>query len=184
MKCPVCKMQDLTPTELEESLIAYNCANCGGDWVRDSQYKEWRAKHGVDLPEKHVSEREKIQIANVELARLCPDCRRILIKYKVGRDINFTLDRCGGCGGVWLDKDEWATLKERNLHDNLYDFFTEPWQSEVRREEARKNMEFISKSRFGEEDYERIKDFKDWLDKHTMRSEILAFLSDTDPFDA
>lgn len=184
MKCPVCKMHDLTITELEENLIAHNCAQCGGEWLRDSQYKEWRAKHGVDLPEKHVSERDTIKMADVELARLCPDCRRILVKYKVGRDINFTLDRCGGCGGVWFDKDEWNTLKERNLHDNLYEFFTEPWQSEVRREEERRNMEFIFKSKFGEEDFKRLKDFKQWMDKHEMKNEILAFVNDPNPFDA
>lgn len=182
MKCPVCKMYDIVPVELETSLAAFNCSHCGGNWLRDGEYKGWRVNQGEDLPEKsHAG--TAIQLTSVELARLCPDCRRILVKYKVGHDVNFTVDRCGGCGGVWLDKDEWATLKERNLHDNLNDFFTEPWQSEVRRDEARKNMEAIYKYKFGDEDYERVKAFKAWLDKHEKRNEILAFVNDTNPLD-
>jgi len=183
MKCPACKMYDIIPTELETNLMAFACLQCSGSWIRDQDYRTWRTTRGEDLPEKPASNGTEIQIANIEVARLCPDCRRILIKYKVGRDVNFTVDRCGGCGGVWLDKDEWHTLKERNLHDNLYDFFTEGWQSDVRREEARKNMELIYKLRFGEEAYEKIKHFKEWLDKQSKRNEVLAYLSDTNPLD-
>lgn len=183
MKCPACKMYDITAVELETHLASFTCSHCGGNWIRDVEYKEWRKNHGEDLPVKPGNDKA-IQFTSVELARLCPDCNRILVKYKVGHDVNFTVDRCGGCGGVWLDKNEWATLKERNLHDNLYEFFTEPWQSVVRREEARRNMEFIYKNKFGEEDYERIKDFKLWMDKHPLRNQILAFVTDGNPLDA
>lgn len=182
MKCPACKMYDITATELETSLASFNCSHCGGNWIRDAEYKEWRKNHGEDLPVKPTNEKA-IQFTSVELARLCPDCNRILVKYKVGHDVNFTVDRCGGCGGVWLDKDEWTILKERNLHDNLYEFFTEPWQSEVRREEARRNMEFIYNNKFGEEDYERVKNFKEWMDEHPLRNQILAFVTDDSPLD-
>jgi Zn-finger nucleic acid-binding protein len=175
-------MYDLMATKLETDLSAFACSHCDGAWVRDVDYRTWRTAHGEDLPEK-TGEPTSIQIAQFEVARLCPDCKRILIKYKIGHDVNFMVDRCGGCGGVWLDKDEWVTLKDRNLHDNLNDFFTEPWQSEVRRDEVRRNMEFIYKTKFGDEDYERMKSFKMWMDKHSMRHEILAFVSDANPLD-
>jgi Zn-finger nucleic acid-binding protein len=183
MNCPVCKTVSLATAELESDLVAFTCRQCGGDWVRDSLYRSWREKQGEDLPEK-PGDGATIQLTNVEFARLCPDCNRILVKYKVGRDVNFTVDRCGGCGGVWLDKDEWTTLKERNLHDNLYDFFTESWQSEVRREETRKKLEAIYEQKFGAEAYAEIKRFKAWMDEQPSKTEIVAFLNDANPLGA
>lgn len=61
MKCPACKMYDLTPTELETNLTAFTCSHCNGNWIRDVDYKMWRTAHGEDLPEK-TGETTSIQI--------------------------------------------------------------------------------------------------------------------------
>lgn len=40
------------------------------------------------------------------LLRVADNPPRILIKYEVGRDLNFTLEQCGHCHGIWFDKNQ------------------------------------------------------------------------------
>jgi Zn-finger nucleic acid-binding protein len=82
-------------------------------------------------------------------AKLCPECGRILIKYGVGHGMNFTLDQCGHCLGIWFDKNEWVSLKQRNLHDEVHKVFTASWQTQARKEERKRNLERIYLNRFG-----------------------------------
>ena len=52
------------------------------------------------------------EVKDVQGAKICPECGRILLKYKVGHGLDFFVDHCSGCGGIWLDKNEWNALKE------------------------------------------------------------------------
>lgn len=181
MNCPVCKYNSLKITEIEPNLFSEVCEKCSGKWISSKNYHNWLESKGEILPEipaEHDSERT---IPQFELARLCPVDRRILIKYKIGHNIPFTIDRCGNCAGVWLDKDEWETLKSRNLHDELNIVFTDPWQEQVQRDEMRKNLGKIYEDKFGADDYRKIRDFKIWLDSHEKQGEILAYLKDPNP---
>ena len=61
--------------------------------------------------------------------------------------------------------------------------FTAFWQKEAQRELRKKRMEEIYITRFGTEDYTEIKRIRWWLDTKTNREELLAFLTDREPFD-
>ena len=115
MNCPICKYDGLKTTEIEANLFAEVCAKCAGKWISSKNYYSWLESHGSNLPEIPADRDAEMTIPQFELARLCPADRRILIKYKVGHNIPFTVDRCGNCAGIWLDKNEWETLKSRNL---------------------------------------------------------------------
>jgi Zn-finger nucleic acid-binding protein len=181
MNCPVCKADSLNTREIEPNLFAEVCRNCNGKWISSDNYEKWLNQLGETLPELPVTEDSGMTIPEFELARLCPKDRRILIKYKVGRNLPFKIDRCSNCAGVWLDDKEWIALKERNLHDELNKVFTDHWQEEVKKEETRKTLEGIYRDKFGVEDYTKIKDFKIWIEKHEKGGEILAFLRDKNP---
>ena len=183
MNCPVCKYESLETTEIEPNLFAEVCGKCGGRWISSDNYHQWLKHHGEILPEIPTNEDGEMTIPEFEIARLCPRDGRILIKYKVGRSIPFKIDRCGNCGGVWLDANEWEILKSRNLHDELNHIFTEKWQEEVQSEQMSKNLENIYRDKFGADYYEKIKDFKAWIDQHEKRSEILAYLRDSNPLE-
>lgn len=180
MNCPVCKYDSLNTQEIEPNLFAEVCEKCSGKWISGKNYQNWLESHGEILPE-IKGEEGKMTIPEFELARLCPADKRILIKYKIGRNIPFTIDRCGNCAGVWLDKDEWETLKSRNLHDELNKVFTDHWQEEVQKDEMRKRLGKIYEDKFGAENYSKIKDFKSWVDSHEKQGEILAYLKDPNP---
>jgi Zn-finger nucleic acid-binding protein len=162
-------------------LFADVCSKCNGKWISSNHYDTWLEEQNTILPELPSEKESELSIPEFELARLCPQDKRILIKYKIGRNIPFLIDRCGNCAGVWLDDTEWATLKDRNLHDELNKIFTDYWQEEVKREETRKALETIYREKFGADDYRRIKDFKSWLTHHEKSNEIMAYLKDKNP---
>lgn len=182
MKCPVCKRENLETREIEPHLFAETCANCGGRWISSDNYEQWLKHHGEILPEiPSAGPDDELSIPEFELARLCPKDGRILIKYKVGRSIPFNLDRCGNCGGIWLDANEWEVLKSRNLHDEMNRIFTDKWQGEIHNDQLSRNLESIYREKFGPDNYEKIKDFKSWIDQHDKQAEILAYLRDPNP---
>ncbi|HWQ34061.1 MAG TPA: zf-TFIIB domain-containing protein [Blastocatellia bacterium] len=179
MKCPVCKTEDLSLSSLESNLTSRHCDKCGGNWIQSFEYWKWREQHRekVGEPEQTpVPTAPNPPATGALVAKYCPECRSILVRYKVGHGVSFALDQCGNCGGVWFDRDEWEALKARGLHDDVYTIFTSPWQSCVRKEESVRNQEQIYVKKFGEEGLDEIKRMKEWIDNHPRRHEILAFL--------
>lgn len=181
MKCPVCKEENFETKEIEPKLFVEVCAKCDGKWISSDNYNRWLDGLDRELLEIPGTDENPLTIPEFELARLCPRCRRILVKYKIGRNIAFKIDRCGNCAGVWLDADEWKALRSRNLHDELNRVFTDHWQEEVKKDETRKALEKIYAEKFGEEDYGKIKDFKTWIEQHDKSGEIKAFIRDKNP---
>lgn len=182
MNCPHCKSSELVSAELDANLTSFNCAECDGHWIRGAEYWKWVEDHGTDMAER-VHHEESLTLAEPGVPIDCPECRFRMVKYLVGRGLSFTLDHCTGCKGIWLDQNEWHALKKRNLHDDLNTMFTSFWQTGATREVRKRKMEQIYVGRFGEDDYKEIKRIRWWLDTKTNREELLAFLSDKDPFD-
>jgi Zn-finger nucleic acid-binding protein len=176
MKCPVCKNVSLKNLEIEENLRGAECESCGGRWVRSAQYSKWLQSHGENLPELTKEQTADLEVHESIQAKICPDCGHFLTRRKVGHGLNFRLDRCGACGGIWFDKNEWEILKSRNLHDDVHFIFSAAWQERLHEEETRENLEQEYLELFGEKDFTEIKNFKKWLDSHPQKSAILGLL--------
>jgi Zn-finger nucleic acid-binding protein len=183
MNCPVCKSTELVSTDLESNLTSFNCNGCGGNWIRGAEYWKWLEQNSSDLAERLYQE-ESLHLAEPGKPIDCPECRFRMVKFLVGRGLDFTVDHCEGCKGIWLDQNEWEALKKRNLHDDLNSIFTSFWQTGAQREIRKKKLEGIYVSRFGAEDYAEIKRIRWWLDTKMNKEELLAFLTDRDPFNA
>ncbi len=182
MNCPVCKSSKLVSSSLETNLTSLNCPTCAGNWIRGAEYWKWLEAHGPNLPER-PAEDEDLSVAERGDYIDCPECRFRMVKYLAGHGLNFTLDHCEGCKGIWLDRNEWETLKKRNLHDDLNAMLTSFWQAAARKEERKKKLEQIYIGRFGAEDYAEIKRIRAWLDSHRNKQYLVAYLTDADPFD-
>jgi Zn-finger nucleic acid-binding protein len=178
MQCPVCHPSVLSLGTLEPGPSVSSCAKCEGVWLAERDYRAWLARRGA--PETATD--APVTIADVQHAKLCPGCRRIMLRYRVGHGAAVSIDICGGCSGVWFDRNEWRALQSRGLHDDLHLVATEPWQAEVRREEARTHLEALYRKRFGAE-YDEIERVHRWLDVHPQRDALLAFLCDPDPLE-
>lgn len=180
MKCPVCKRNTLKPVTLEADLAALGCEKCGGHWLSSEAYWHWLEQQDEVKPEPQPD--VAFQVNDNEQAKLCPTCGRILIKYKVGHGVNFSLDQCSTCNGVWLDQHEWQALKTRHLHAEIHCMFSKSWQQKVLAEELRDNLDRMYEQRFGAEDYAELQRLRCWLAQHPQRAALLAYLSDEDPY--
>jgi Zn-finger nucleic acid-binding protein len=182
MNCPICKLPELAKNELDSQLSSLKCPQCKGDFIQGLEYWTWLEKHGPNLPEVAVDTSD-IERSETTHPLDCPECRWRMVKYLVGHGTGFNLDHCHGCKGTWLDKNEWETLKARNLHDDIHSVLTAFWQSEAQREERRKRAETMLIAKIGAEDYSRIKSFREWLNGHERKYELIAYLTAADPLD-
>lgn len=181
MQCPVCKTNRCTVGELDNHLRATTCETCGGHWISHKEYTKWLAQCEQVRAADSFSDVE-FDAKDVHDAKLCPECGKILLKYKVGHGLDFFVDHCSGCGGIWLDGNEWDVLQGHNLHDQILNIFSTSWQSQVRGEQMAKRLDEVYANRLGEEAYEKAKTFRQWLKHHPQRQAVLAFLTDTDPY--
>lgn len=179
MNCPSCNAP-LSDVRLESDLPAKRCTSCGGVWVTASEYLGWLNAKRPNFPDRPAT--ESGPEVDADSLRACPNCQRLMMRYRVVPGAKFYLDRCTACHGVWFDKDEWATLVARNFHDNIHEFFTQPWQAKVRAEETRAMLEKLYQNRIGAEDYAKAQEVRAWLAKHPQRLMILAFLQAEDPY--
>jgi Zn-finger nucleic acid-binding protein len=176
MKCPVCKNYALVARELEQNLSSQQCPHCNGRWIGSFQYWKWHETSGKSITESNPPASTEHLVADSTKAKLCPECGHFLRRYSVGHDIEFGLDRCGNCGGMWFDQNEWEVLKCRNLHDDVHNIFSEIWQRQLRDKEHQAAMEAFYKEKFGVDDYQKAMDIKTWLDAHPSKAALRAFL--------
>lgn len=181
MRCPVCKDEKLIRADITSNLPAFSCSTCRGNWVRYVDYDNWN-KNNNESNTATNQIGDYAPIYNSKQANLCPDCVRILIKYKIEKDINFSVDHCGNCNGVWLDSNEWEALITHNLHHLMHRFFTKPWQNKLREEIAKERFETQYQERFGLQEYEKLKEFREWLDSSKNKDAMLAYLIDRSPY--
>jgi len=182
----MCKCATLQPTTYEEYLPVNECQSCGGAWLRANEYTIWLRTQtpgtydltGIDGLQ--ISQ----QITDSSQAAFCPDCGHFLRSYNVGSKVDFHLDRCNNCNGVWLDKNEWGGLKAADLHDEVNRIFTKPWQKQIQEEETADKLDGMYLERFGEDDYRKIKEIRAWLKTNPNRNTLLAYLIDEDPYKA
>ncbi|MDF3129351.1 zf-TFIIB domain-containing protein [Kiritimatiellaeota bacterium B1221] len=177
MKCPTCSSKRTASVSLTDGLTAQKCENCDGQWIPHKNYEAWQKSLTEIQAEKPFTE-VQFEVEDQTGARLCPDCGKILLKYKVGHGLNFFVDYCSACGGIWLDKNEWQALEAQNLHDELHRIFSTAWQKQIREENLAQTMESVFKKRFGEESYSKIKDIREWINEHPQKDQLLAFLTE------
>lgn len=176
MKCPVCKIDTLNSVKLDENLQAYRCGRCQGHWIKSFQYWKWlntQADQTNNMPETEVI---PLPVKDSKEAKICIECGHFLIRNKVGHGLNFYLDKCANCGGIWLDKNEWETLKSHNLHDDILLVFSASWQADNRQQELEKVNKETIMSRIGEETYNSILNFCSWLNQHDHKDDIQEYL--------
>jgi Zn-finger nucleic acid-binding protein len=178
MKCPLCKSHTMNPVELAPDLMGSACGTCSGVWIARAKYDAWRARHPGDRPETPVA--SQITEPPSRKAALCPQCGHLLLPYRVGHGLPFSIDYCGACGGVWCDRREWDAIRAKNLHDNLHDIVSTHWQTAVRRADVQEAIEQTYKRLLGEA-YGKAAELRNWMREHPQKSLILAYLSDQKP---
>ena len=141
MKCPICHTHSLNEVVLEAGLAAHQCTQCFGHWVSSENYWAWldyreqqQKQSSKPAPIKLNVGQHLLPVVDNSTANFCADCARLMTKTRVGRSLNFYIDRCGYCHGVWLDQNEWENIKQMDLHYQIHYMFSSAWQHSVRHE--------------------------------------------------
>jgi Zn-finger nucleic acid-binding protein len=176
MRSPLHPNSVLQLKEIEPGLVAYECPESGGIWIPLQSYTEWQTSNrsSQSLPPTNYP---AVTVTDADRkALLCPESGCLLIRYRVGHGLNFQIDRSPVTGGVWLDKGEWDALKSKQLHSELHLIFTAHYQRQIRSEESERALEQAFQNRIGD-DFERVAEFKRWLDAHPHRHDICCYLT-------
>jgi len=142
MKCPICHVESLHEVSLSTGLLAKQCDQCLGHWISSEHYWDWLDSRQQSEPPQRApinlsTSNGLLPVVDNHTANFCADCSRLMTKSKVGRGLNFYLDRCSHCHGVWLDQNEWENLVQMNLHHQIHYMFSSAWQFSVRQERPR-----------------------------------------------
>ncbi len=183
MHCPVCQAKLISVELLQSALPAYMCPSCQGIWISPTEYARWRQTQPAPLPER-PADLSNIATVDSPQVKLCPADGHFLRRYQVLADEDFFLDRCTYCRGIWFDKGEWDYLVARNLHDKVDDFFSHPYHTQVQQAATQSTLERVYLDQFGEEDYRRVREIRDWLKDHPKRMMLLAYLNSENPYQA
>lgn len=180
MNCPICKSAPLAARVLDDGPPAAACGNCGGIWIESAEYWKWiesrpsaRNEPGADQPMNLSTQRI---VKDSGPGKFCPACGRFLARAKPGGGLDFFLNRCGGCGGIWLDANEWENLRDAGLSDAIHFIFSDHWQSELARAQRTRQHEQLLAEKLGPEALAEVKRIKAWLDGHPRKAELYAFL--------
>ncbi len=177
MKCPKCHNANMNLKEIADGLKVSECEQCSGIWIKASNYWTWLKLHGTPLPEKDISEGLKLNVKESSEIKICPDCQHFLTRRLVGHGLNFHVDRCATCGGIWLDKNEWDMLASRNLHDEIHMIFSTQWQDELKKQKQSDFFEEKMCEVLGQKEYDLVKSFYGKISDSPHKNAILAYLS-------
>lgn len=175
MNCPACQpTKSLTTHELSPGLNAHGCTSCGGEWVRLESYTRWRDTASSSSTE--ILTAEPVTTTDVPGLRRCPDCERILARFRIGHGATFVIERCRQCHGAWFDKNEWQSLVQSGIARRLPEVFSDEWQRSIRQEEQRAAAELMFEQRLGAREIARAREVRDWIANHSQRNTLLAYL--------
>lgn len=119
MHCPICKHPTLEQISLEPELPAYQCPSCRGIFFLANEYLRWRlAQNAPSLPSEFqaVSATPTLE---VEAAKICPNCGRLMMRYNVLPNGTLYLDRCAGCNSIWCDPRAFTAAKSSACWTNF-----------------------------------------------------------------
>lgn len=175
LKCPICKDVHLETKPLEDGPAAAECSRCGGKWIKADDYWKWVESHPATSGAKVDLARQR-PVKDSGPGKFCPGCGRFLSRAKPGHGLDFHINRCGGCGGIWLDANEWENLRDAGLHDDIHFIFSPHWQADLAKAQREVQRDRRLAEKIGSDSLNELKRIKAWLDSHPNKAELSAFL--------
>lgn len=181
--CTSCNSGKLLPTTLDNSLKAKQCNHCHGHWILIEDYVRWKQQQpalhvAADLlADQHYSLAE-----DSAKALLCPLTGVLMRKFRITTDTRRRLDYSPAVGAIWLDAGEWDYIKQSGLAGSLNAMVTEHYQHQLRRDASKQHLASIYAQKFGDEQYQKVREFRLWLEQQPNQADLKAYLNATDPY--
>lgn len=119
MHCPKCREKKDLKRVKESGVELDYCTECGGIWFDAGELKKV-VEERIDLRFDAVKTKETPMMTDYKTA-VCPVCGKPMAKDTGTGVAGLTVDRCGACGGVWLDGGEFKRIKNASLLASLKD---------------------------------------------------------------
>ena len=180
--CTSCKQGTFKPSFLEPGLASKTCNYCGGNWLLIEDYVKWQ-QHSAEVapsPERNGH----LEMQDSREALLCPEGGGIMLKFRISGETSHRLDYSFSAGGIWLDKGEWELLVAEGLTQNLTDITTDSWQRRIREARATNTFKQQYVERFGQDDYQKAREFRLWLVTHDKKEQLKDYLNADNPYSA
>ena len=179
MKCTSCRQGVLKSAYLDDLFPCYTCNHCGGNWIYLRDYLRWLEKNEDVANETPDTE---IVINETKGVMACPKTGKLMLKYRISKDQDYMLDLSPDINGIWMDKGEWELLKKAGLARHLNAIFTEPWQRKIRQGKSKDTLEAMYIKEFGANDYQKLKEIREWIYRKANKAEFLAYLLAENPY--
>ncbi len=135
--CPRCH----TPLSSEEhgDIVMERCDQCGGRFLDPDDLKA--ILEMVRLPVTGTATRMGVDLTGVNEDAACPHCNVPMEPFNYAGDSGVILDKCHGCGGLWLDKGDLERVlavvaaSEKDIERDMKRFSADLYQAEVRQDE-------------------------------------------------
>lgn len=174
MKCNACKTGRLVPSFLEAQFRCHTCDECGGNWILIEDYVSWKERNPtIEFKAGCI---EEIVADDTREALLCPVTGGLMRKFRISKDIPHRMDYSARVGGVWLDKGEWELLVAEGLAGSLNAVLTEQWQQKLKLDSSRAALTQMYRNKFGDDDYERAKEVREWINNNSNSEELRRFI--------
>ena len=116
MQCPKCN-QPLSAIDYQGVHID-TCPACGGDWLDAGELGNiLQSRQGRFTQQECVAVAQAATITGTKLTTLnrhltCPKCGQTTHPVNYGDDSGLILDKCAGCGGVWIEGGELEKIQK------------------------------------------------------------------------
>ncbi|BCE03812.1 hypothetical protein [Marinicellulosiphila megalodicopiae] len=174
MNCYQCTSTVLKPIKLDSMLPARQCVKCNGVHLDLLNYRNWRENSSVSSITKSAA--VAVDAQDNKKALVCQKCSKIMLKFKISVDHENFVDVCSHCDDAWLDSGEWELLNELDIQNKLTQIMTDPWQKNIKQQhfEALKEGQYMSQ--LGEDDFETVKSFAQWIKDHPKKEIIEKYI--------
>ncbi|WP_395343744.1 zf-TFIIB domain-containing protein [Ningiella sp. W23] len=183
MNCTSCKNGVLRPSFIDGQFRAHTCTNCGGNWILVEDFVSWKEQN-PEYQFSQPSQWSEDEVSETASAMLCPITGLIMRKLKVTAQTSHRIDFSSSVAGIWLDKGEWELLKAEGIAGTLNNVVTQQWQNKIREQSASNNFAEIYEEKFGIDNYQKIKEIKQWLDAQPQKADLRSYLLAENPYSA
>jgi Zn-finger nucleic acid-binding protein len=106
----------------------------------------------------------------------CPKCSKLMARYRLLSDSDIYLEQCDACEGIWINAEQWTDILRKDV--DIGDVFTNHDKRGGKNKVPYSEQYF--EAMFGKELYRKVKLFKQTLEKHESKLELISYLSKED----
>lgn len=175
MRCPACQTHTFEAVKLAKGPAAMRCSACRSLWISLNHYFAFleNVPSGMaDAPGPASPQ----PAPDSSAVKMCPQCAKFMRYYPVGHGLEFGIDRCGACGGFFLNDHEWDALVAAGLGTKLHFIPSDAWQAEVARTVKTVHDQEALARRLGAPDAAELERVTAWIGGHPHRDVLLAHL--------